>query len=83
MAQRNSLSELLIEKGMGLLMDAGKSVTRALGGPTGKLRTVPQAIYCLYFGEVQMVNQETARLAKCPNCLDEAFFTATRRLLLN
>lgn len=68
-----TLNELLLDQGMGVPMDAGGSVVRAAGRPAGAAQALPAAIHCPYCGEARRVDQETATVAQCPNCLDEPF----------
>jgi micrococcal nuclease len=68
-----NLNELLIERGMALPLDEGGSSVQEAGRSVDDRPAMPETVHCLYCGEVRAVDEATAWVAQCPNCLDEPY----------
>jgi micrococcal nuclease len=64
-----NLNELLLQRGMALPMDEkgsmGTAESRSISPP-------PDRTACPFCGQIRIVDQETAVMQLCPNCLDPA-----------
>lgn len=64
-----NLNELLLERGMALPMDEKGSMVPAEGR---SISAPPRQLPCPFCGEIRAVDQDTAQMQLCPNCLDPA-----------
>ncbi|MBX2998572.1 MAG: thermonuclease family protein [Caldilineaceae bacterium] len=64
-----NLNELLLERGMALPMDEKGSMVSA---ESRSISVPPDRIACPFCGQIRAVDQDTAQMRLCPNCLDPA-----------